>query len=216
MPLTGTFTLKFDKGRPDESASYSVSDDDAKTLRAFLDDVLVFERVLPSLELHTLSIGMSAKIGEPTEFRAREPGVLQRAALLHHLRPFVLNDEPYSFFRTRNIVAQSVTGAELAARLKQIKLLFGGKVMQSQFVISDADGIVNAEATLVRWLNAFEYHRDSDKAAELEKRLSPLPAGFTRPLFFMLLAQKAHAVIYLAHIVAKILGYTSEPSKTDV
>lgn len=216
MPLTGTFTMEFDDGRPAESASYSVSDEDAKTLRAFLDEALVLERVLPSLELNTLSIGMSARKGEPVAMRGREPGVLQRAALLHHLRPFVLNDEPFSFFRVRNIVAQAVTGAFLADRLKQIKHLFAGKSMQNQFIISDADGIVNSEATLVRWLNTFEYHRNPAKAAELEQRLSPLPVGVTRTLFFMLLAQKAHAVLHLAHLVAKILGYKAESANANV
>jgi hypothetical protein len=97
-----------------------------------------------------------------------------------------------------------------------VKRQFSGKSMQTQFLLSDSSGIVNSEATLVRWLNAFEYHRDADKAAELEARLAPLPIGVTRPLFFMLLAQKADAVLLLAHVVAKIVGYTAPPSRPDV
>lgn len=216
MPHVGSFEFRFGDGRPPEPANYAVSDEDFVTLNAYLMEALTLEQILPSLDLDSLSIGMSARIGETVQMRACEPGILQRAALLHHLRPFVLNDEPYSFFRVRNIVAQSTTGAFTADYLKRVKHNFSGKSMQSQFTLSDGDGIVNSEATLVRWLNAFEYHRNAQNAAELEARLTPLPMGVTRPLFFMLLAQKAHAVLQLAWVVAKIVSYTAPTARPDV
>lgn len=216
MPHAGSFEFAFGDGRPPELATYSVSDEDLATLDAYLMEALTLEQILPSLALGSLSIGMSARIGEAVQMTAREPGVLQRATLLHHLRPFVLNDEPYSFFRVRNIVAQSTTGSFTAEYLKRVKHNFSGKSMQSQFTVSDGDGIVNSEATLVRWLNAFEYHRDAQKAAEFEARLTPLPMGITRPLFFMLLAQKAYAVLQLAWVVAKIVGHTAPTPQPDV
>jgi hypothetical protein len=213
---TGSFTFEFGDGRPPESSTYSVSDADLATLNAYLKEALTLKQILPNLDLGSLSIGMSARVGEAVQMRAREPGLLQRAALLHHLRPFVLNDEPYSFFRLRNIVTQSTTGDFAMNWLKRVKHNFSGKSMQSQLVLSDAEGIVNSEATLVRWLNAFEYHKDPEKAAALEARLAPLPIGVTRPLFFMLLAQKAFAVLHLGHVVAKIVGYTAPQPHPDV
>jgi hypothetical protein len=205
MSHSGTLRFVFDDGRPDENVDFSISDADAAILEAFLTEALILERVLPELALDTLSVGMTARVGGHVEMRAREPSTLQRAALLHHLRPFVLDDEPYSFFKTRNIVANSSAQEFLRNRLKDIKLLFSGKAMQMQFLWRSGDAVINSEATLKRWLNAFEYHRDADKAAALEATLAPLPAGVTRPVFLMLLAQKAYAVLHLAHIVAKMV-----------
>jgi len=216
MPHSGTFRFEFADGRPAETVDFTISDADRAVLEAFLAEALELESVLPQLALDSLSIGMSARIGEQVEMRTREPSALQRAGLLHHLRPFVLDDEPYSFFKTRNIVSNSSTHPFLKTRLREIKELFSGKAAQAQFLWRSGDIVVNSEATLKRWLNAFEYHRDADKAAALEATLAPLPAGVTRPMFIMLLAQKAHAILHLAHIVAKMTGLPQTSGAPDV
>ena len=143
---------------------------------------------------------MSAQVGGPVTVTTREPDVLERAACLHHLRPFVLQDEPYSFFKTRTLIARATKGEFIAGRLKELKQMFGGQRLQGQMKVLVGELLVNSETTLRRWLNAFEYHRDRDKAEALEKALGALPTGVSRPVFLMLLYQKSDAIRYLGQI----------------
>jgi len=119
-----------------------------------------------------------------------------------------LEKEPYSFHKTRNIVARALEGDFAKGWLKQLKRIFGGVHLQSQMKVSSGEVLINSEATLKQWLNAFEYHRNADKAEELEKSLAKLPTGISRPIFFMLLPQKADAIRYLAHVVYKFIEAT--------
>lgn len=135
-----------------------------------------------------------------------EPTPLQRAALLHHLRPFLLKKEPFEFGKIRNIITNSTDTPVLRQRLDQMKELFGGGHLRKQMVISIGDLVVTSEAALDRWLNGFEYHRDSEKALELIQAHDPLPVDASRPIFRMMLREKANAILHLAQVVGKMLS----------
>ena len=216
MQRTGTIQFLFDTARAPETVEFALDESELPLLRSYLAEAQALEELMVGFGRRRIGFSMSARQGEPVSTTAREPGVVQRAAMLHHLRPFVLDEEPFSFFKLRNVVARSSESAFLRERLKELKQMFSGQRLQEQMTVRAGDMLVNSEATLRRWLNAFEYHRDRDKAQALEKALGPLPANISRPIFFMLLHQKADAILYLGQIVSKMLNTERVTGAQDV
>jgi hypothetical protein len=203
-------TMRFDfgDGRPAEIVQFRLADSDAEFLRSFLQEANVLEEVLLSLGPNAVRFRVSAEKGHAVVFSKKEPTLLERAALLHHLRPFVLENEPFSFYKTKGIVDRSSESLFLRTRLKEIKSLFSGAHLRGQLVIKNRDIVLNSEAMLRNWLNGFEYHREPSKAKALEERLGGLPLDSSRPILLMLMISKGQAVLHLGHIVAKMLGLT--------
>jgi len=209
--LSGTVQMPF-ANRATEKFRFSIDQPEIDLIRDYLREAVILEGVVIGLGLENLGFRVSARVGEGASFEFREPNVMQRAALLHHLRPFVLDDEPFSFFKARNVVARAARGDFIRDWLKEVKRIFSGAQLQDQVRIASGDVLINSEATLRKWLNAFEYHRDADKAAELEATFARLPAGMSRPVLFMLLMQKADAVRFLGNVVHKILAVVDGPA----
>lgn len=216
MPKTATIRFEFDTDRDPEVVVFSLDDHARQILNAYVREAIILENIVLGFEPQSTGFSMSARVGGPVTFTGREPSVLERAALLHHLRPFVLDDEPFAFHKTRGIIARSSENAFLQGRLKELKRMFGGLFLAEQMRITSGGVLVNSESTLRRWLNAFEYHRDGDKAEQLENSLGSLPEGMTRPLFFMLLFQKSDAVRYLGDIAFKMVNAWGEIETRDV
>jgi hypothetical protein len=56
----------------------------------------------------------------------------------------------------------------------------------------------------MKWLNAFEYHRDEDKRNEVEALHWPWPTEGSRALFLALMLDKAAAVSYVHWIIGTL------------
>ena len=206
MPIEGGLTFDFADDRPPESIRFRLSDTDVAILRPFLREAIALESLTRSWGGIPASYGMSFRIGQPLEIRGSEPSAEQRAALLHHLRPFLLENEPFSFHIVRGILARSSEAPFLQSRLREIKDRFKGAGIQRQLRIDVGDMVLTSEATLNRWLNGFEYHRDADKSAALIAAHDPVPVDSSRPIFIMMLSEKTESILLLAHIVNKMLS----------
>lgn len=123
------------------------------------------------------------------------------AALLHRLRPFVLQDEPTYFFRVCKIITKRLNHHKFRAAIKHIQDLFSGKDFQSLIVIRSNEVVLNSDAALMKWLNAFEYHRDTKKREELESLHWLLPLESSRALFVSMMIDKAKAALKVAEII---------------
>jgi hypothetical protein len=208
---SGNLHFEFDTGRQPEEVAFSIEEPSLLLLRSYLAEAQVLEELVLGFKQPTVGFSMSATTGGSATFTTREPDAVQRAALLHHLRPFLLDEEPYSFFKTRNIVARACAGDFISGRLLELKRMFGGQRLQEQMTVLSGDVLVNSEATLKRWLNAFQYHRDREKADAFEKSMGALPPGVTRLILTMLLFQKSDAVRYLGHIIFKLVAACDKP-----
>lgn len=126
-------------------------------------------------------------------------------AFLHRLRPLILQREPTSFIRVRNLMKRTLKGAA-DPLLEFVFDLFQGRQMQKQIVMQSNDQIMNSEEMLHTWLNAHEYHRDRDKQEFLEALHKILPLEWSRGIFVSLLVDKAKAILALATLVELVLG----------
>jgi len=90
--------------------------------------------------------------------------------------------------------------------IRRSRDLFSGKSFQSQIQIRENDVLINAEATLTKWLNAFEYHRDIEKRKELEVLHKLTPLDSSKALFIDMMLDKAQAVLRLHKMLRGIIA----------
>jgi len=124
---------------------------------------------------------------------------------LHKMRPFILQNEPYSFLNVRKLLERKFKNS-IPPILPFLLDLFSGKSMQRQVVMISNDQIINSEKMLFTWLNAHEYHRDKEKQEFLEELHKILPLEWSRGVFVNLLIDKAKAIFQLAEFIKLIIG----------
>lgn len=126
--------------------------------------------------------------------------------LLHRLRPFVLNNEPTNFNRICNYLGKSLDDEGLRNFLKSLRGYYSGQRMQHLMRITSNNVVINSEETLLTWLNAHEYHKDSDKQKELESLHQILPLEASRAIFIMMLYDKARAITIACQFIKVLAG----------
>ena len=139
-----------------------------------------------------LKFGFSWQRGEPVRFNATLPPERDIAEFLHRMRPFVLEREPTAFQRVRNIVARHLTVPLAQRHLDGLRRRFA--VEDIGFTIKVGDLVLTAPEAVRKWLNAFEYHRDTDKQTELRAMYQVFPESSARVLFLVVLLEQAAAI----------------------
>jgi hypothetical protein len=203
-----TLRLTFQDHHEDVAAEFA--DDEYHVLERFVEetDRLAETRLVQSGS----SIGYSMKMdsnGVTTE--ASMPPEDDVLAFLYRLRPFVLKDEQTAFFRVCKILDRRLRHPSIQPLIEAHRDLFSGKQFQSLMKISitseaGKDIVLNSEATLEKWLNAYEYHRDADKRQHLEQLHWMLPVESSRPMFVSMMIDKARAIAKVAQIIRSILA----------
>lgn len=130
----------------------------------------------------------------------------QLIALLHRLRPFVLEGEDTSFLRVSSTIGRRAYNDLIRKFLCVQKDRYLGKYSQQFVQVISNDVVINSEATLQKWLNAYEYHRDSDKRREIEGLHQLISLEASKAIFVMMLYDKATAIRNLHSLVRLILG----------
>lgn len=131
--------------------------------------------------------------------RVSAPAADDVAALLHRMRPFLLNDEPYNFGRICNVLAKHLNHPLMHAVIKKQQVTFRGR--DQGFTIAVNDEVLNSEPFLNTWLNAEEYHRDSDKAQVFGAISKVIPPEAARALLLSMLLDRAHAILMIANLI---------------
>ena len=124
------------------------------------------------------------------------------ALVLLGLRPFILNNEPFEFNRTVNLLQRYVRHELIVKYFQGLKDLFGGKVSQSQMQITYGELLVNCEKTLWAWLNAYKFHRRDEERRLIEDIDRVLPAGLLHLIFAGMINDKVKAVAGFAHVIS--------------
>lgn len=127
-------------------------------------------------------------------------------ALLHRIRPFVLKNEPSNFNRVCNYIGRHTDSDSLRQFLDIQKDAYSGENMRKQVQIVSNDVVINSDETLHKWLNAFEYHRDADKRAEIDALHRLIPLEASRAIFVMMLYDKVRAILNVRGLIRTILG----------
>jgi hypothetical protein len=149
---------------------------------------------------------VSFEAGVGVSYKANLPPDDDFIALLHRMRPFLLNDEPTYFYKISKLLSRRLESEELRSFFKRLKHFFSGGSFQDMVSISSNDVVINSEATLMKRLNAHEYHKDRDKQKELEKIHKIFPLESSRTIFVMMVFDMVKAVFALSGLVDIVTG----------
>lgn len=128
------------------------------------------------------------------------------SAVLHRLRPLILENEPTYFHRVTNIVARRAGDPGMSSLIDRLKALFAGKAFQQAVTITVDGRTVNSEETLKTYLNAHEFHRDEDKQAEIASLQEMFPTQAIRGIFILLIVDKLKAIRGLEMLLETLEG----------
>lgn len=191
-----------------------------KTIKLELDDekLEVFREFYTyTEELREISIiqkGSKAQLkinwkrGKKISYSTNLPPEDQIIVLMHKIRPFVLNNEPTYFNKVVNILSKHITNKSFRDMLKLPKKLFSGKGTGLNFISNDV--LLTSDKMLIKWLNAYEYHKDRDKRREIEGLHKIIPLQATRALLIMMLQDKVKAIFWINNFIKVILGEQDE------
>jgi hypothetical protein len=153
----------------------------------------------------------SRESGEPLVEVPNRPTDAAVRELLLLLRPFILEKEFTFYLRVLGILRRYVQHPALAALFEQQKRFFltghfglFGKISVGgphADPFSDDMLVLNDSDTFDLWLNAFVYHRDSEKRAALMAHFGKEDDEFILASLRALIADKAYAVLWLANFV---------------
>lgn len=127
-------------------------------------------------------------------------------ALLHVMRPFVLQSEPTAFNKVVNILKRHIPEDRIRASFERQKAIFSGEEFQQKMKMTASAGpgteaVLNSEATFQLWLNAYEYHRDEDKKAAMKELHVLLPFEWLRAMFISMMMDRSLAVLNIANFI---------------
>lgn len=172
-----------------------------------LKDFVCFAAKLSSIGLfhggRRISYNVTCRPGEDLLAEVRLPPADEIDALIHRLRPFVLNDERTQFLRVCGILNRRFMDSRVLDCRDRLRRRFGGETL---YRWSFQGVVLNSDEILTKWLNAFEYHHDENKRLELQRLLHGFPNEAARAMFVELMYKKAEAVVHLHCFVRFILG----------
>jgi len=148
--------------------------------------------------------------GKEVSYSSYLPPEEEIIVLMHKIRPFILKKEQTHFNKIINILSKKIKDNEFLKLIKLEKDIFSGKNMRESFEFILNKEIINSEKILIKWLNAYEYHKDEDKQAELERMHKIIPLEFTRGVIIMMLQEKIKAILNLSGFVNVILSRQNE------
>lgn len=180
-------------------------DSEWAVLLNFVDYTLELDKI------QMISLGSKVKLtvsqseDKPPVFTTELPSDDQLFALMHRIRPFILQREETYFNTVANIMNRRISHDQFREMIKRLKATFQAIKYQSMFQIKVNDGfLINSEEALQIWLNAFEYHRFQEKREIMEEVFKSFPENASRALFIMMLIEKVRAIRSLAAIVMVI------------
>ncbi len=135
------------------------------------------------------------------------PGEDDLSALLHRIRPFILQKERLFYNAINGRLWRRIESAEFRTLLDRQHRLFNGKDFQQQLKISSdaaesVQKIFNDDATLDEWLNLYEYHRDDGSKKDRPTQISTMVRiEDLQGIFVSMMLDKAKAIQALAWIM---------------
>lgn len=211
MPEVFDCRFQLGDGGSVESAHAEIPDDEWAVVEEFLGHA---ERLFNS---PAAEIGVSFQLHWNSQSGFSYTGELphddQIAAILHRLRPFILQKESTYLAKVCGVLAHRIEHPQFRKMMKGILNEFMGKSFQQQMKVTVGNATLNTDEMVKNWLNGFEYHHFEDARQALEVFNTVLPEGWQRAIFISMLIDKAREVGNTLIIVRWLLHRDNEPFK---
>lgn len=192
---------------PDGTEAAHVADfaaDEWRILEAFSNYAAELSRTaLVSTDPGDLRLSISASdAGVTSEVAMPDPDYYR--ALLHLMRPFVLQREATHFGKVVNILLLRLDHPAFRTYLDRQKAIFAGQRQQAMKLFSNGT-VINSTETLDLWLNGFEYHRDANKRTRFEALQSEtLPVEVSLNLLAGIVLDRVRAVLDIGNAIYNV------------
>ncbi|MGZ5452539.1 MAG: hypothetical protein ACXWLN_30940 [Thermoanaerobaculia bacterium] len=193
-----------DGTREDMPATFE--DEEVARLEGYLASVDALQELKIVQKGIPASFELCVRDGEVTYINSEVPPPEEIAALLHRLRPLILENEPMNYLKTSNLLKRRFAYPNFRSLLDEQRELFDSRNNQSIVRITANDTVINCEQTVFDWLNSYEYHRDQKKREKIDSLHPLIPLEHSMPTFMSLLGDKVDAIRYLAALIAVMLG----------
>jgi hypothetical protein len=204
------FTVTTESGS--DTMSIELPSGDEEILRNFLGE---YDRLAASSPLQKdIPCGLNFNLTRETGLVLTPtiPSVDDLAILLHRLRPFLLQQEPYSFHKTSAALGRHLGHPGFRALLAYMHRLWKCEGANAQMPVRLNNQEINSEEVLLQWLNSTEYHRDRAKGAAIERLRQQVPGELFDFVIVSLTLEKLRAVIACAKLASVMVGHLRELS----
>jgi len=195
-------------GDRQEKIQIQLTEDEKTILLQYIVDVERLTRLVDS-DLN-VTMHFSMNVDNSPKFEATFPEEAKIITCLHLMRPFILQEESLYFHKVNNLFLRQISEPTAKAFFLEQKRQFSGEATKSIVQFKANDILVSSEEFFLKYLNAFEYHKDNDKRNFFEELFKFLPIPAARFFVVSLLIDKVRAVINLGGFISMFTGKTKE------
>jgi hypothetical protein len=201
MPQPFRITVKNETTGESTVVAGQIPDADWELLLAFVQEVERLRRTAFLSQETAVRFELSWDHEKGQEHKTTMPDDDSISSFLHCIRPFVLQRERFFLPKILNTLRKNIVSPQ-TSRIFELQLdRFFGRTAGFTMTAGSADLDLTADDTVLKWLNAVEYHRDLDKQRELNAAAEAIPSDAQRAIFLMAMMDKAMSVITIADMV---------------
>ena len=200
MPHSFRLTIKNERTGQSSVVAGEIPDVDWNLLLDFLNEVGHLRRTRLVAEGAKVNYEFSWDREKGQQHKATLPPENDVSAFLHRLRPFVLQRERYFLLKILNVLRRFLPDPQIRSVFDLETDRFFGRDA-SGFTITAGELALTSDDTVLKWLNAVEYHRDEDKQHELRAAAEAIPTESQRAIFLSAMIDKAKSILIVAGMV---------------
>ncbi len=200
MPHPFRLTVTNERTGESSVVTGKIPDPDWELLLAFLAEAEHLRRTRLIAQGTSVKYEFSWDREKGQQHKATLPPEDDVSAFLHRLRPFVLERERFFLPKILNVLRRLIPNPQVQSIFDlQTQRFFGRDA--SGFTIMVGELALTSDDTVLKWLNAVEYHRDEDKQGELKTAAEAIPTESQRAIFLSAMIDKAKSILTVAGIV---------------
>lgn len=199
MPQPFNLTIRNNRTGETIALSGAFADADWQFLLQFLAETEYLSRTRMLAEQKDVDYELAWSQEKGQEHKYTLPPEDDVSAFLHRLRPFVLQQERFFLPKVLNLLRRALANKKVNSILDIQTDRFFGRL--SGFTITAGGLDLTSDDTVLKWLNALEYHRDEGKQVELRTAAEAIPAESQRAIFLTAMMDKAATILTVAGMV---------------
>lgn len=137
------------------------------------------------------------------------------SAILHNIRPFILEKENTYFRKVTSIISKNINNEGIRLLSKHMNNKFSLIIANQLFSAKINNFTLISDDFFMKWINAYEYHRDKEKIALINTLDSVLPTEIIINMMKFYIFEKVKAILDLNKLIEFVLGKSKNLEFSD-
>lgn len=182
------------------------SDEEVSDMKCFVNR---FNELLESDLVGKIDIGLIAKISNGRlDWLVAAPTTLERAALLHLFRPFILQKERTHFGKIKNVIIKRFGDESVSNLFSKLGAPFSIKQPDDHMYVEYKCKRYDIDEIIKCWLNTSEYHTDDDEKRDIIEMITKIiPIEGVRVICLKRLNEQFDSIYKLYNFISLLLKY---------